>query len=435
MIRQLTAETTDCDFKEAVEHAKPKSWLKSVSAFANTKGGTLVFGVSDKDHEVVGLQDAQAEADFISQAVRDRFDPVPQFEIIAERENNKDILVLSVAEGDTPPYYYRADGRMEAFIRMGNSSVVADATQLLGLVLKGTHQTWDALDSGIDVERASFSVLKATYANRMHDMLDDADLASFGLFTEHGTLTNAGAVLADEPLVRHSRVFCTRFVGYMENDFDDTAEIEGSLLYLLREAQAFVKRHSTESWEKTDDSRIERRDYSVRAVEEALVNALVHRSYLNLGSEVHVDMYDDRMEISSPGGKLGAPLPEDVETTRIKSERRNPIVADVLSRMNLMERRGTGLREICRLTSIEDAYKPEFKPKFESDEHSFTVTLYNMNYSAELPGSPSSSPKFPEVPRTGKLPPPSFPQTSLPHLPTYRKRATLPPQRWQKYLG
>ena len=206
---------------------------------------------------------------------------------------------------------------------------------------------------------------------------------SFGLFTDHGTLTNAGALLADEPLLRHSRVFCTRFTGPYENDFADTAEYEGGLLTLLRETQAFVKRHTTESWEKTPDSRIERRSYSTRAVEEVLVNALIHRSYLVLGSEVHVDMYDDRMEIYSPGTKIGDPLPEDVVATRVKSERRNPIIADVFNRMNLMERRGSGLREICMATAAEDAYKPEFKPLFESKQDAFWVTLWNMNYEAE----------------------------------------------------
>lgn len=146
----------------------------------------------------------------------------------------------------------------------------------------------------------------------MRSELDDVDLKSFGLVTESDTLTNAGALLADQPLVRCSRVFCTRFTGEHENDFADTAEYEGSLLALLRETQAFVKRHTTESWEKTPNSRIERHSHSERAVEETLVNALIHRSYLELGSEVHVDMYNDCMKVRSLGRKIGVPLPDDV---------------------------------------------------------------------------------------------------------------------------
>lgn len=88
------------------------------------------------------------------------------------------------------------------------------------------------------------------------------------------------------------------------------------------------------------------------------MNALIHRSYLELGSEVHVDMYNDRMEVCSPGGKIGAPLPDDVIKNRVRSERRNPIIADVFDRMSLIERRGSGLREICTATASEDAYRP-----------------------------------------------------------------------------
>ena len=383
MAFQLISETTDCDYKAAVERAKPKSWLKSVSAFANTAGGVLAFGIDDATHEVVGLADAQADADFISEKIKERIEPLPRFEIDATSESDRDILLVRVHADAHPPHYYSADGRREAYVRVGNQSVVAPPEVLNELILRGTNRTWDGLDSQIPRDRASFTVLRATYANRMRDSLDEADLESFGLFTDHGTLTNAGAPLADEPLLRHSRVFCTRFTGPYENDFADTAEYEGGLLTLLRETQAFVKRHTTESWEKTPDSRIERRSYSTRAVEEVLVNALIHRSYLVLGSEVHVDMYDDRMEIYSPGTKIGDPLPEDVMATRVKSERRNPIIADVFSRMNLMERRGSGLREICMATAAEDAYKPEFKPLFESKQDAFWVTLWNMNYEAE----------------------------------------------------
>ena len=214
----------------------------------------------------------------------------------------------------------------------------------------------------------------------MRSELDDVDLKSFGLVTESDTLTNVGALLADQPLVRCSRVFCTRFTGEHENDFADTAEYEGSLLALLRETQAFVKRHTTESWEKTSNSRIERRSHSERAVEETLVNALIHRSYLELGSEVHVDMYNDCMKVRSLGGQIGVPLPDDVIKNRVRSERRNPIIADVFDRMSLIERRGSGLREICTATASEDAYRPEFMSRFETGENWFTVTLYNMNY-------------------------------------------------------
>ena len=129
MIEQLIAETTDCDFKEAVERAKPKSWLKSVSAFANTKGGALIFGVTDGGHDVVGIADAQSDADFVSQEIRSRLDPVPPFEVGVEQRDSATALVVTVPEGKDSPYYYHADGRMEAYVRVGNRRRSSNATQ------------------------------------------------------------------------------------------------------------------------------------------------------------------------------------------------------------------------------------------------------------------------------------------------------------------
>ena len=123
--------------------------------------------------------------------------------------------------------------------------------------------------------------------------------------------------------------------------------------------------------------------YSERAITEALVNALVHRNYLDLGSEVSIDIYDDKIEISSPGI---APADIDLEHAadqRQKSHRKNPILADVMGRMKLMERRGSGLMLICQSTAREETYKPQFKPTFKNYCDAFYVTLYNMRWDAQ----------------------------------------------------
>ena len=104
MIDRWIAEATECDFKVALEVKKPKSWLKSVSAFANGIGGTLFFGIDD-DRNVIGLSDAQTDAETISRLIKERITPYPSFVLAPERENGKDILVLSVSSGRSTPYY------------------------------------------------------------------------------------------------------------------------------------------------------------------------------------------------------------------------------------------------------------------------------------------------------------------------------------------
>ncbi|WP_417135260.1 Fic family protein [Rubneribacter badeniensis] len=389
----LLAETSGREFKQAVERSKPKSWLKTVSAFANTYGGQIVFGVTDDIHEPVGIADPQAEVEFIARMIHGRIDPVPRYSIEVDAGHGVQLVVLEVQSDQNTPHYYVADGRREVFVRNGDRSETASRERLMELVLMGVNDTWDARDSGIPVERGSFTHLCSTFYQRTFRDMDDADPASFGLVTRDGSrLTNAGALFADKGLMRHSRVFATRWEGNSKGGIVETEEYSADLLGLLEFAERFIRTYNHKRWIKRPTDRIEFCCYSERAITEALVNALVHRSYLELGSEVHIDVYDDRLEIISPGEMCKGSLPEDVAVTRMESVRRNPIVADVMGRMDLMERRGSGLMMICEATAAERSYKPEFKPQFKSERGFFSVILPNMRYGEDEATDPVTDP-------------------------------------------
>ena len=171
MIDRWIAEATECDFKVALEVKKPKSWLK------------------------------------------ERITPYPSFILAPEREDGKDILVLSVSAGRSTPYYYKADGIMEAYIRIGNESVIAPSYALNQLILKGMHRTYDELVSEYDFKDYAFSKLRERYKAWTGDSMEEKLFDSFDMRDEHGKLTNAGALLADDSPIRHSRLFCTRWNG------------------------------------------------------------------------------------------------------------------------------------------------------------------------------------------------------------------------------
>ena len=250
--------------------------------------------------------------------------------------------------------------------------------------LEGTHRTWDSLDSHIPVSRASFTHLRATFAQRTGIDLADEDYHSFGLVTEDGKrLTYAGAAFADQPLLRHSRVFATRWDGLDKTHILDTEEYSGGLTMLLHNAEEFIRRYNYRQWVKRVGDHAELLRYNERAITEALVNALVHRNYLDLGSKVSIDIYDDKIEISSPGTASADIDLERAGDQRQKSHRKNPILADVMGRMNFMERRGSGLMLICQSTAREETYKPQFKPTFKNYCNAFYVTLYNMRWDAQ----------------------------------------------------
>lgn len=298
-IKSLIGEATEYDKKLTLEEKRPKSWLKSVSAFANGIGGVLIFGVSD-DEQWIGLDNAHNFAEKISETIKSKMDPIPQIVLKIQQENGKDFVL------------------------------------------------------------------------------------SFGLMNDDKVLTNAGALLADDSPIYQSRLFCTHWYGLDKAsgvmEAIDDKEYRGSLVTLLQNGTDFIKNNTKKRWKKTDDNRIEMPDIPERAAFECLVNALIHRDYLETGSEVHIDIYDDRMEIYSPGGMYAGTLVQNLDTDHVPSKRRNPIIADIFNRMNYMERRGSGFKKIKGDYHQAINYHPELEPRFYSDTFSFWVTLYNLNY-------------------------------------------------------
>ena len=120
------------------------------------------------------------------------------------------------------------------------------------------------------------------------------------------------------------------------------AEFTGNFLMLLREAMNFVKSNTKKGWEKLSDRRKNKPEYAERAVLEAMVNHFIHRDYTVMGSEVHLDIYDDRLTVTSPGGMYNGMLIQDLDIKDVSSERRNPILANVMAQLDYMEKRGSG---------------------------------------------------------------------------------------------
>ena len=385
MLSILIAEATVCDFKEALEVKKPKSWLKSVSAFANTSGGTLFFGV-DNAHNVVGLADPQKDAEDISRLIKERISPIPRFILTSEIEEGKPILLLSVPKGTHTPYYYKAGGIREAYIRLGDESIAAPDHILNELILDGMNESFDSLVSKYDASDFAFSKLRERYRRWTGKSFDNKFLASFGLVDEDtNKLTNAGVLIADDCPLRQSRLFCVRWNGLTKAgglvDAIDSAEYTGSLILLLENGMNFIKQNNRMMWKKTPTSRIEMPEYAERSCLEALTNALIHRSYLELGSEVHVDIFDDRLEITSPGGMVSGKNIQDLDLSKsIISKRRNPVLADVFARLGYMERQGSGIKKIIENYETEPNYSADLKPEFFSDYSQFSVILKNLNY-------------------------------------------------------
>ena len=376
----LIAECTACDFKGKLERKKIRDWLKSVSACANTEGGTLFFGVGD-DTSIVGVANPQSDLEFISEKINAHLDPVPVYSLnpvgISEGQI---VLVLQIHAGTQTPYYLNLDGKRIAYVRRGNQSIPATPRELFELVLRGSNRSWDSLASNELREKHTFSGLERKYNKRSGAHWEEGLLRSFGLVTDDGHLTNAGLLFADSCPVAQSRVYCTKWNGTGKTDAINDSEYQGSLLMLLDMAKNFIKANTAVRWYKLPDYRLNLPEYAERAIEEMCVNHLIHRDYSELGSEVSINIYDDRIETTSPGGISDGFEPIRLDPEKITSRRRNPIIAEVFSQLRYMEKRGSGLRKIQDATALLPSYKPDKKPIFESSREFFYTTIPNVNY-------------------------------------------------------
>jgi ATP-dependent DNA helicase RecG len=382
--QKVITETSYCDFKQSVEKSKPKSWLKSVSAFANGFGGSLYFGVNN-DAVPVGLIDIQSDAEFISESIKARIDPIPDFELVVHvADNDRHILELNIKAGVITPYYYYFDGSRTAFIRIGNESVVASAIQLNNLVLKGRNVTFDTIPSEYKPDEFTFRLLADTYKKQTGQEFENKHLLSFGLINKDEKLTNAGLLFADDCPLFQSRMFCTRWNGLSKGSVNDDAlddkEYKGNLIELLHRGVDFIANNSKNRWNKVGTGRINKPDYAERAIFETLTNSLIHRDYSIVGSEVHIDMFDDRLVVYSPGGMFDGTLIQERDINDVPSSRRNPVIADVFAQLNYMEKRGSGLKKICDESAKLPTYTKAKCPEFKSEATTFFTVIPNCNH-------------------------------------------------------
>ena len=382
---KLIAECSDYDFKEQLERQKPKSWLKTVSAFANGIGGILFFGVND-NKQLVNINNPQLVCDKISELINSKIDPVPKYiiEPYKERLGRTDFvyIALKIEPGPRTPYYYSSDGVYEAYIRSGNQSIKAPKYILEELILKGQNKTYDSIITVYQKKLYSFTFFEATFLERIHTKITESDYLSFSLMNDDGFLTNAGVLLSDQNIYRHNRIFCTRWNGLNKTSLEEAAdddEYSGGLVKLLDSALNFVKKNTKKKWKKEASGRVEMPEYDEIAIREAIVNAIIHRQYTTVGAEVTIDIYDDRIVITSPGPMVSGVLINKELNNNIPSIRRNPILADIFARMKFMDRRGSGFDKIINGTNrLFDDNKNHVE--FYATETHFSVVIYNANY-------------------------------------------------------
>ena len=367
---------------------KSIKYMKSVVAFANGKGGRIVFGIDDDTREIVGIPEdcVFREMDAITNAISDRCEPVIVPDVYPQTIDGKTIIIVEISAGKQKPYYIKQDGITDGvYMRVSGTSRKADREMTKEMYYESEGRSYDTVirrDLSVseeDIEKLCADMKGVALAN----CKNAAQRQSVKEVTKN-ILLNWGVLAEDEEGVIHptnayifltgqdvflSKIQCGMFKGTTRAVFVDKRDYEGPLWQQVEEAFKFVLRNIRLGARIEGLYRKDIYELPPDSIREIIINAVMNCSFLQ-SSHIQVAIYDDRLEITSPGG-----LMPGVTIDRMKegySQIRNRALAHAFSYMNLIEGWGTGIPRLFQ--EMKEYGLPE--PEFVDMESALRINLY-----------------------------------------------------------
>ena len=381
----LKGESEKIEFKE---NAKTNTYIKTVVAFANGNGGKIVFGVKD-NKEIVGVENEFEVMDGIINAISDSCYPMIVPDISLHTLENKTVILVEIEGGKKKPYYLKSKGMQKGtYIRSGATTRIIEEDYVLKeLVLEGENKYFDQQvchgESVSDEEIEKFCewLEKLARKNSENDTeirkITRNTLLSWKVLEEkNGRIfpTNAYILLSGKENWEVSRkIQCGVFKGETRSIFVDKKEFEGSIIMQLEKAYQYVLEKINLGSDIVGIYRVDKYEIPPKSIREVIANAVIHRSYLE-PNDIQVALYDNRLEITSPGMLLSG-----VNVKRMKegySKLRNRAIASVFAYVNIIEKWGSGIPRIMNEIREYGLQEPEFIA-FEND---FRVNIYRKSY-------------------------------------------------------
>ncbi len=351
--------------------SSPYGVLRSIVAFANTAGGTLLLGVEDKTRHVRGVQNPLALEERLANVICDSVLPrlIPELEIVPWRRTH--VLAVQVYPSPSRPHYLKRAG-LDAgvYVRVGSTNRRADRDMIEELRRFARGEAYDEQTMPeFDSEALDFRVASESFASVRR--LGRADLETLRLVAKHQgrkVPTVGGMLLFGK---ERERVFpdawiqAGRFRGVDKTHIADSVQIKGHPVQAVEEAIAFVQKHSSRGMEIGAVRRKERWNLPPSAVREAVINAVAHADYAQRGAPIRVSIFDDRLEVENPGL---LPFGLTVEDLRHGiSKLRNRVIGRVFHELGLIEQWGSGIQRMtaaCREAGLAPPALEEMGTRF-----------------------------------------------------------------------
>ena len=355
-------ETRILEFKETITN----TFLKTVSAFSNYDGGEILFGVDD-DGNIKGLSDVKQACLDIENKINDSISPQPNYTL--EIQNNEQTIKLSVKSGLQKPYLYKS----KAYKRNDTATIEVDTLEFSRLVLEGKNIRFEELPC--KDQELSFEILQSNLKEKIQiETFNKDTLKTLNLYDDANGFNNAAGLLADK----------NHFPGIDIVKFGENISIiqkritfeNTSVLGIYEKAlSVFRDYYQYEVIQGADRKMVEKLPEA--AFREAIANALIHRVW-DVDSQIRVSMFDDRIEVVSPGG-LPSGITEDEYLSGKLSVLRNRNLANVFYRLGFVEIFGTGITRIKQIYS-----EASVKPSFEVSENAIQIVLPIYEENANL---------------------------------------------------
>ncbi len=382
---QLESDKFEC--KARLNREDVVGWMKTIAGFANASGGEFYIGVEDKTNKLIGFNriEADNERNYFNNQANEHLVPRPQMSIsfIAYEINGSEryIIQVRVAESVMKPVILKYKNIPSIFMRREGFTNGATHEEIIEMSVKSKNTQYDILTSDEKYDAVNFTMLREFYKEHNEGKeLTEKALRSMGFYDEKGYLANGALMFSDKYNDSKTAVQCSVFSGFNKGSerIVTINRYQGGIISVINYMMEFVSQRMNHSMVKKDNGRENIDAYPKRALFEGVINAVAHRDYFIDGTQIQVDMFKDRLEISSPGSFYrGEKIGKTYDLSGVISKRRNELICNILVSCNVMEAAGTGFDKI-----VED-YKDAgelHRPYICSSSDHFTLVLPDLTY-------------------------------------------------------
>ena len=387
IVKNYITEDFQYECKARLDRNNIIGWLKTVDAFANTKGGIFFIGVEDKSFKLIGFEQNEIDKEkmFFYNTLKEHFNTIPEIktELIEYQIKDKTryILKIQIFESEMKPVILMYQGMPCIYKRRDGYTSPCEVEELISMTVNNKMVKFDTSITDIKFDINDFNKLSKFFKDHTNMELTEKLLSSINFFNKDGFLTRGALLFKDDYTGEDTSVVCSIYEGFTRGDDKIIASnnFKGNLIDTLEFMQTFVKINTNHGFIKKDTSRIDIDAYPVRSVFESLINALAHRDYFIKGSDIFVDLFKNRLVISSPGSIF---KDNESKTTyqldKLISSRRNELISNTFVLCKVMEAKGTGFKKILEdYKESDESHKPFIRSKYNQ----FSITLPDLTYS------------------------------------------------------